>query len=296
MPFGCVCDLLINHSSPDFLIVDWPELTLDEKKSHFALWSSFSAPLIISAYIPDLTEDEIAYLSNEDIIAVDQDALAQQATLVSQDGYFDVLTKSLANGDRLLTVLNKGDESNTTSISTERMGLEKGCSYSFKDLWTGETSQVHGEIDVNLDTHATAIYRISGVDTVTPTGMIFNTASMKCMTVTGSAIKFTECDGSDEQVWQISTHGKMITISPLSSPNNCLAAHNEGTASLSQCDPGNSSLSWTYHITGNLINGASGECLQQNGDYMNTCQEERDSQVFGLPSGVRVIRGKEVNI
>ncbi|KAJ2975250.1 hypothetical protein NQ176_g5621 [Zarea fungicola] len=49
-------------NDPDFLIADHPGLTLDEKKSHFALWSSFSAPLIISADIPNLTVDELARL------------------------------------------------------------------------------------------------------------------------------------------------------------------------------------------------------------------------------------------
>lgn len=103
------------YNDPDFLIVDFPDLTIEEKKSHFALWASFSAPLIISSYIPDLTQEEVAYLTNKEIIAVDQDALCLQATLVSQDGNWDVLTKDLANGDRLLTVLNRGEETLKTS-------------------------------------------------------------------------------------------------------------------------------------------------------------------------------------
>ena len=263
---------------------------MDEKKSHFALWSSFSAPLIISAYVPELTQDELSYLTNKDIIAIDQDALTLQATLVSQDGYFDVLTKSLSNGDRLLTVLNKGDESNTTTVKTERIGLKKGGSYSFKDLWTGETTRVTGSIDVSLATHATAIYRISGVKTVTPTGMIFNTASLKCMTASGSAISFAECSGSDEQVWQASSSG---TISPLSSSTQCLDVSN-GKAKLGGCNMQKSSSKWIYHVTGNLINAATGKCLQESGNYVGKCGEERDRQVFGLPSGVEVVRSNTV--
>jgi hypothetical protein len=102
-------------NNPDFLTIDWPWLTLEEKKSHFALWSSFSAPLIITpliiiADVSKISDDEIAYLTNKDIIAVDQDELALQATLVSSDETFDVLTKSLSNGDRLLTVFNKSNK------------------------------------------------------------------------------------------------------------------------------------------------------------------------------------------
>ena len=278
------------YNDPDFLIVDWPWLTLDEKKSHFALWSSFSAPLIISAYIPDLTDAEIAYLTNEDIVAIDQDPLALQATLVSQDGYFDVLTKSLSNGDRLLTVLNRGDDSNSTTISTERMGLGKGCTSTAKDLWTGESSKFTGSIDVTLSSHATAIYRISGVKPVTPTGMIFDTASVKCMTAGNSGISFSDCDGSDEQVWHVSSYG---TISPLSCPWECLEVAG-GTARLGHCNPHKANAKWIYHVTGNVINAATGSCLQSKGDYVGTCGEELDKQVFGLPSGVTVVRGSTV--
>ena len=278
------------YNDPDFLIVDWPWLTLDEKKSHFALWASFSAPMMISSYIPDLTADELAYLTNTDIIAIDQDTLALQATLVSQDGYFDVLTKSLANGDRLLTVLNRGDETNSTTVSTERMGLEKGCAYTVKDLWTGDAGKITGSMDVKLASHATVIYRISGVNSVIPTGTIFNTASLKCMTADGSSIAFSDCVGSDAQVWQVSSNG---AISPLSSPGSCLEAV-DGVARLGHCSSHKADSEWIYHITGNVINTASGECLQENGHYIGECGEERDSQVFGLPSGVTVVRGKTV--
>jgi alpha-galactosidase len=278
------------YNDPDFLIVDWPWLTIDEKKSHFALWSSFSAPLIISSYIPDLTDAEVEYLTNKDIIAVDQDALALQATLVSQDGYFDVLTKSLSNGDRLLTVLNRGDETNSTTIGTERMGLANGGSYAAKDLWTGKSTTIKGSVEVTLRTHATAIYRISGCSSVTPTGMIFNTASLKCMTASGPSVSFSKCSGSDDQVWEVSAHG---TVSPLSATNLCLDA-SDGGVSLQSCSKHGSSMQWTYHITGNLINAVSGSCLQQSHSQLGTCGEERDSQVFGLPSGVKVIRGDVV--
>jgi alpha-galactosidase len=77
------------YNDPDFLIADHPGLTLDEKRSHFALWPSFSAPLIISAYIPALPPDVISYLTNEELITVDQDELAQQATLVSRNPNFE---------------------------------------------------------------------------------------------------------------------------------------------------------------------------------------------------------------
>lgn len=43
---------------------DHPDLTMDGKRSRFALCASFSATLIISAYIPGLEDRDIAFLTN----------------------------------------------------------------------------------------------------------------------------------------------------------------------------------------------------------------------------------------
>ena len=274
------------YNDPDFLIPDWPWLTLDEKKSQFALWSSFSAPLIISAYIPDLTDGEVEYLRNKDVINVDQDPLALQATLVSRNGYFDVLTKSLVNGDRLLTVLNRGDDTNSTTIGTERMDLERDCKYNAMNLWTGDSCDISGSIDITLATHATAIYRISGVSSVTPTGMIFNTASLKCMTAAGSNIAFDDCVASDARVWQVSPHG---TVNPLAASHRCLQASRH-KVSLDRCNQRRGNTRWVYRVTGNLVNEAISACLQQSARNIGACGEELDDQVFALPSGVEVAR------
>lgn len=292
------------YNDPDFLIADHPGLTLDEKRSHFALWASFSVPLIISAYIPALPDEVIAYLTNSDLIAVDQDRLAQQATLVSRDDRFDVLTRSLANGDRLLTVLNRGNDTASTSIPVARLGLKaaRGCTYAAKDLWNGTwTTIADGKIEIkDLASHATAVYRISlprHCSAVVPTGMIFNTASKNCLTASSSrqsqhgTINFAECTGDDTQVWQVRSSG---TISPLSDPSACLTASGSSVR-LSPCGKKNEEKNkqWTYAVTGNLKNnGASGACLTE-GAQNNTvavCGFEKNAQVWALPSGVEVKR------
>ncbi|MGH8010641.1 MAG: hypothetical protein ACREQ3_26920, partial [Candidatus Binatia bacterium] len=199
-------------NDPDFLVTDHPGQTLDEKRSHMALWCSFSAPLIISANTPTLTDDELKILTNKDLIAVNQDKLIQQATLVSQDASWDVLTKSLDNGDRLLTILNKGNTTADLKVSFERIGLSSKAlknagSLEYKDLWTGESSKVavaEGGITASkVPSHGTAVFRISKpASPVTPTGQIFNTFTLKCLTDDKSGkVTWQACDASDAQVW-----------------------------------------------------------------------------------------------
>ncbi|KAF2267537.1 putative alpha-galactosidase [Lojkania enalia] len=282
------------YNDPDFLIIDWPDLTLDEKKTHFTLWSSFSAPLILSAYIPDLTNEDIEYLTNKDIIDVDQDALCEQATLVSQDGDVDVLTKNLANGDRLLTVLNKGDDAITYRVPLERLGIDPSGPHKAKDLWSKKTITIRNAIDVKLRRRQTAIYRISpsrGKSSVTPTGQIFNTFSLNCLTAPSShrssAVKFIPCNGDDEQVWQISSTGK---VSPLSAPSSYLTA-NGRKVTLESREMGARSQQWKYGVSGNLINKGTGLALDEGGEGQISLEKAGvalDSQVFALPGGVKL--------
>ncbi|EHA18663.1 alpha-galactosidase extracellular [Aspergillus niger ATCC 1015] len=277
-------------NDPDFLIPDHPGLTADEKRSHFALWASFSAPLIISAYIPALSKDEIAFLTNEALIAVNQDPLAQQATLASRDDTLDILTRSLANGDRLLTVLNKGNTTVTRDIPVQWLGLtETDCTYTAEDLWDGKTQKISDHIKIELASHATAVFRLSlpqGCSSVVPTGLVFNTASGNCLTAaSNSSVAFQSCNGETSQIWQVTPSG---VIRPVSQTTQCLAADGN-LVKLQACDSTDSDgQKWTYAVTGNLKNAKTDGCLTEGSVQMKSCLYERDGQVFGLPSGVQL--------
>nr|Q0CPK2.2 RecName: Full=Probable alpha-galactosidase A; AltName: Full=Melibiase A; Flags: Precursor [Aspergillus terreus NIH2624] len=272
------------YNDPDFLIPDHPGLTMDEKKSHFGLWASFAAPLIISAYIPGLSEEDIGYLTNRDLIAVDQDPLAQQATLASRDDEVDVLTRSLADGSRLVSVLNRGNSSVQRVIPLQWLGLNPGQRYQARNLWDGTEKRIRKDLTVTVRSHATEIYKFTGsngrVDAVS-TGIVFNTASGNCLTGDAAGVGFAPCTGGEKQIWQV----RGSELRPLSLLGECLTA--DGTRlSLRPC-AGDEAQMWSYHISGNLKSGHEGGCLTE-GHGVASCGWELNSQVFGLPSGVRV--------
>jgi alpha-galactosidase len=274
-------------NDPDFLIVDHSDLTLDEKKSHFALWCTFSAPLIISAYIPGLAADEIAYLTNPNLIAVDQDALGLQATLISQDGTFDVLSKTLSNGDRLLTILNRGEGTASINVPAVRVGYPavSSAKFSVQNLWTGDYITATGGFAATIPSHGTAVYRIASSQPITPTGQIFNTASLHCLTSTGKSVTWAPCAGTDAQVWQVTESRTIRSIADLS---KCLVSNKKGAATLAICKDTAADQQWSYAMTGNVINHATSTCLSEGSDgnvMLTTCVTERDDQVFELPSG-----------
>ncbi|RAH47415.1 putative alpha-galactosidase [Aspergillus brunneoviolaceus CBS 621.78] len=281
-------------NDPDFLIPDHPGLTLAEKKSHFALWAVMGAPLIISAYIPGLGEEVVQVLRNERLIAVDQDALGLQATLAVRgvaEGV-DVLTRSLGDGGRVVAVLNRGNGTVDLGVAVERLGLQAGCEYEAEDLWDGRVVRVEGSLVVEgLEKHATGAWRVRVPHgcKVVPTGIVFNTASGRCLTAVegegeGKGVGFETCEALDAQVWQVTAQG---ALRPLSNTALCLTAAAE-EVSLQACK-GGTDQKWEYAISGNLRNAKTGECLTEGDALVGACLVEADTQVFGLPSGVALV-------
>lgn len=293
-------------NDPDFLNVDHFDYTDDERRTHFALWCSLSAPLILSTDVAALTDDQVEYLTNRDLIAVDQDPLVQQATLVSQDGTWDVLTKSLYNGDRLVTVLNRGNATANLDVSWARIGiypddLPSPASVVVRDLWTGENETValdgvKGITATGIPSHGTGVYRLSNalpgesIRTI-PTGTIFNTFSLRCLTdSTEGTVTWANCTAADAQVWRVKSDGH---VNSLLSADACLTV--DGAAVVSStagCQTGKQNR-WDYFMSGNLINADTGLCLTEDqsgtGDseaMVESCGYLTNEQVVALPIGV----------
>ncbi|PHH61948.1 hypothetical protein CDD81_7697 [Ophiocordyceps australis] len=283
-------------NDPDFLNVDHPGYTLEERKTHFALWCAFSAPLIISADMKRLLTSEVAYLSNRNLIAVNQDGLAQQATLVSRDDTWDVLTKSLDNGDRLLVVFNKGTAPSSLHITWTRMGLDSKAlsqlsAIQVKNLWTGQVTQpvFWDGIQVSeVPGHGTAVLRITTTrGSTTPTGIIFNTASLLCLADSEPGqVRLVACSGTDAQTWRVEASGR---VTSLMRRGKCLQSGPRGrvVSSVEACK----GTGWQYSLSGNLVERATGLCLTQDANRAAVaapCGNLLNEQVYGLPVGVRV--------
>jgi alpha-galactosidase len=79
-------------NDPDMLVVGWvsvgskihpTRLTPDEQYTHISLWCLLSAPLLIGCEMDKLDDFTLNLLTNDEVLAVDQDALGQPAVKVS---------------------------------------------------------------------------------------------------------------------------------------------------------------------------------------------------------------------
>jgi len=100
-------------NDPDMLEVGNGGMTFEEERTHFALWAISKAPLIIGCDLSTVSEDSLSILTNEEIIAINQDPLSTQGKCVLGCSWWDrffrnpsVWTSKLTSGEVVAIVVN----------------------------------------------------------------------------------------------------------------------------------------------------------------------------------------------
>jgi alpha-galactosidase len=129
-------------NDPDMLVVGYvgwgkprpTNLTPDQQYSHISMWCLLSAPLIIGCDLEKLDPFTLGLLTNDEVLAIDQDELGSQAVRVGSNGAIDFYLKHLADGSFALGLFNRGEQPASTGL--DKIGA-MGLSGNFKarDLW-----------------------------------------------------------------------------------------------------------------------------------------------------------------
>jgi alpha-galactosidase len=147
-------------NDPDMLEVGNGGMTATEYRTHMGMWAMMAAPLIIGTDLRDASAEALAILGNRDVIAIDQDPLGRQATVVSDRDGLMVLDKPLADGDRAIALYNSTDELATVSVPVAGTGLPPAGAYRLRELWTGRITEAASTIEAAVPAHGTVIYRV----------------------------------------------------------------------------------------------------------------------------------------
>lgn len=137
-------------NDPDMLEVGNGSMTATESRSEFSLWAEMAAPLIAGTNIPSASAETLSTLTNSRVIAVDQDPLGKQGTMVSSSGGRDVLAKPLANGDVSVALFNETGSTATISTTAAAIGKTGASAYTLTDLWSGASSNTSGTISASV--------------------------------------------------------------------------------------------------------------------------------------------------
>ena len=134
-------------NDPDMLVVGklgWgpqlhaTHLTADEQYTHISLWCLLSSPLLLGCDISQMDDFTLGLLTNDEVLAVDQDPLGKQATQIVNDGDRVVYAKKLEDGSQALGLFNRGTTETTVTVSWGPWGSlasDYGGKYLVRDLW-----------------------------------------------------------------------------------------------------------------------------------------------------------------
>lgn len=129
-------------NDPDMMIVGqvgWGDnlhptrLTPDEQYTHVSLWCLLSAPLLIGCDLGKLDDFTLNLLTNDEVIAVDQDPLGKQAKQVIKTSTYQVWMKELEDGSKAIGIFNLSDKNDVVRFYWSDLGLSNN--QKARDLW-----------------------------------------------------------------------------------------------------------------------------------------------------------------
>jgi len=130
-------------NDPDMLVVGrvgWgpnlrpTRLTPNEQVTHISLWCLLAAPLLLGCDLTNLDDFTLGLLTNDEVLAVNQDPLGRQAGRVRRDGPAEAWAKPMADGSVAVGLFNRDDkEPREVAVTWADLGI-KGPR-AVRDLW-----------------------------------------------------------------------------------------------------------------------------------------------------------------
>lgn len=159
-----------NWNDPDMLVVGvvgWgnphqSRLKPDEQYLHISLWSVFSAPLLIGCNLEKLDDFTLNLLTNDEVIAVNQDALGKQGVCLHTIGELRIYVKELEDGGKAVTFANFGREKVKLPYKDfKKLGISG--TQTVRDLWRqkniADINTDKESLSLDIPAHGVAYYK-----------------------------------------------------------------------------------------------------------------------------------------
>ncbi|XP_043707280.1 alpha-galactosidase 3 [Telopea speciosissima] len=150
-------------NDPDMLEVGNGGMTYHEYRAHFSIWALMKAPLLIGCDVRNLTAETMEIISNEEVIAVNQDPLGVQGKKVSAEGQDNCrqVWAGPLSGNRLVVVLwNRCSKAVNITAKWEMLCLDRTVGVSVRDLWKHEdlSGNSVASFSNRVESHACQMY------------------------------------------------------------------------------------------------------------------------------------------
>lgn len=113
-------------------------MSYEEDKAHFSMWCMMNSPLLAGNDLRNMSKETIDILTNEEVIALNQDPLCYQARRLFKNGDFEVWAKPLGlstSGNIAVALLNRSEKAGNITFELDSVGIAAKEGYTMRDLW-----------------------------------------------------------------------------------------------------------------------------------------------------------------
>jgi len=129
-------------------------LTEDEYLFCYSLRAFFASPIQLSCRLEALTGFERDMIMNEEIIAINQDALADFPDEIRKDESVRIYKRTLENGDIAYALFNMKEEARVEAIDLPE-------NTAVRDVWMKENIPAASNLACKLPPHGVRIFRVT---------------------------------------------------------------------------------------------------------------------------------------
>lgn len=146
-------------------------MNVNEDRAHFSLWAMLAAPLMAGNDLRSMSKETLAILTNEEVIAVNQDSLGIQGLKYATRQNLEIWFKPLQGGDWAVCFLNRGKQPQKIVFDWKNEPIKddfakrelnaKSSAYEILDLWTKKKAGTTNEsFEATIPAHDVVVLRL----------------------------------------------------------------------------------------------------------------------------------------
>ena len=156
-------------NDPDMLVVGWvgwgpalhyTRLTTEEQYTHISLWCLLASPLLIGCDLEQMDAFTFNLLSNDEVLAVNQDPLGKQAVQVKFNESYQIWAKDMEDGSKVVGLFNLTENPLYIPLDLKDLSLKERC--NLRDLWRqADLGKVETHFEMKVLPHGVALLKIA---------------------------------------------------------------------------------------------------------------------------------------
>jgi hypothetical protein len=141
--------------------------THDEQRTLMSLWALVPSPLMLGMNLPDNDAWTLSLLTNDEVIAVNQDPLGKSARRVSAAGQSpEVWVKELANGSLAVGFFNRTEQPVEANFAWRELGFV--AAPRIRDLWAHKDLGEQESFTAQLPPHGCMLLQVTAIVNAEP--------------------------------------------------------------------------------------------------------------------------------